>query len=152
MTTDSSSDGLSAPRYTLEKQAWLRRDLIRDLAEGKLTQVELAEKYGVVQSSVSEFKSRHKEEIEAVRNNLEDEFAGIWIANKERRLAELSSDVEHINESELGKRDPQWAKVKQSALKQAAEELGQIPNRISVQVGDVHVRYEVAGVNLDDLK
>lgn len=142
-------------RYPLER-GWNKRKLIREAAQMELTQTELAAKYGVTQSAISHFIQRHADEIEAVKREIENEFAGLWIAKKEARLAELQQDVEDINElGELVTKDHRYhnlMKRKQDALKAVAEELGQLPPRVNVSVDNKTVNYKVEGIELDDLK
>src|ERR1700745_1509244 len=64
------------------------RQVVRDLALGNFSQDELAEKYGVSQSAISQFKSRHAVEIAAVAADADDAYAGILIADKQARIAE----------------------------------------------------------------
>lgn len=133
--------------YPLER-AWVRNKLIRELAAERLSHAKLAEKYGVTDVSISNFKKRHLTEIEEVRADLEDQFAGLWIANKAARLAELEQDVDDIGTTT----NHELLKVKHNALKQAAEELGQLPSRFSVQVNNQPVTYKIEGVDMDALR
>lgn len=73
---------------------WNRVRVIADLAEGTMTQAEIGRKYGVTQSSVSEFADRHHAEVESKRAHLADEFHGMWIADKRARVAVLQQQVE----------------------------------------------------------
>lgn len=70
--------------------------LIRALATGEKTRAELARERGVVVSALSEFAKRHAAEIQAVRDNVEDEFAGMWIAQKAERVAAYQQNAELI--------------------------------------------------------
>lgn len=143
-------------RAPLERP-WRRVQLIQELARNDRTQKALADKYGVSQASVSAFKDRHRERIEEVRQDLENEFAGMWIADKRKRLEVLMSDVELIEEflGDIAMWDedsPQFLRLKKEILKQAADELGQIPQRVNVNVGGRKVTYVIEGVDMEDLK
>lgn len=131
--------------------------LIRDLAKGEERDAQLARRYGVDRSSLLEFKRRHKERIEHVRAHLDDMFAGIEFADKAARVAELSKDAADIA-AMLADPDlratvgyAETARVKQSALRAIAEELGQLPSRMQVQVGG-QLDVTIGGVELGDLK
>lgn len=154
----------------------MRGQVIRDIALSGMTQAALAEKYGVSQPAISAFAARHAERIAEVRANAEDEFAGILIAQKRRRLAayeelyelalqpqpkispsgkivrevvrdeETGEDVEVVV-TEINVRDAALM------LKSSAEEMGQLPTRLQIQ-GDMQTTttYRVESVNVEDLK
>lgn len=151
---------------------WTRRQLVVDLALSGKTQIELAEKYGVAQQSVSEFKARHATDIQAVRDDSENEFAGIAIAEKANRLAtyldmleKALQPVPKVNSKgeimyglpdENGERKPIMEidlAVAQKIQRNVAEELGHLPNRVTLG-GEVGVRtdYTVNNVNVENLK
>lgn len=126
-----SADSGQAPdrkaRYKnkLEGAAWRRHRLITELAKGEKTQRVLASENGVSQSSVSEFAARHADEIEERRAHLNEEFDGLWIAQKLSRLVEM----EELYGSTMSNRDRE---TRLAVLRAAAEELGQIPNRTTI--------------------
>jgi transcriptional regulator with XRE-family HTH domain len=149
----------------------VRRQVIRDLALSGLSQTALAEKYGVSQPSISEFKARNAEEIAAVMADAENEFAGILIAQKAARLAAYQelygvavSPTPKISAS--GKTvtyvDPESGesgvvmevdvRAAATVLKQAAEEMGQLPTRLQVS-GEMATTttYRIENVSNDDL-
>ena len=142
--------------YTLEHPS-VRVDLIRELAEGKHTQQQLADKYDVTQPAISDFARRHRLRIEEVRRSVDQEYAGVWVADKRKRVEEYLSQIEYCR-SLLDDPDKQ-AKVNvgtaeiirtaQSALHAVSEELGQLPARAVKHEGGVSVRYEIAGVDPD---
>lgn len=146
---------------------WTRRQLIVDLALSGKSQEALADKYGVTQSAVSQFKARHRAEIQAVLDDRENEFAGIAIADKQNRLASYA----HILETALkptpktnGKGELVFGKPDENgerpvimeidagaalkALRNVAEELGHLPNRVTLG-GEVGVRTEYTINGLD---
>jgi hypothetical protein len=152
------------------------RALARDLALTKLSQTALAEKYGVTQSSISEFKARRAEEIAAIAADADDQYAGIWIAQKEARLAELARlhDIALTPTPKVapsGKIIREWVtdpetgvdtevivsevdgRLAAQVMKQAAEEMGQLPTRLQVS-GDMSIKtnYTVEGVDPKDLR
>jgi hypothetical protein len=127
--------------------------LIHDLALDAFTERALAEDYGVSQPSIHEFKERYAYQITVARSDIENQLAGLWIADKLNRLAELEDDVEHIN-AELETAPialrPRLYLAKHRALRNAAEELGQLaPRKIDATVS---VRYEVVGVDMAALE
>lgn len=165
--------------------------LIRDLAEGTQSNARLARKYDVNASTISEFKIKNADRIAAVRADLDNRMAGLWAAEKERRIAEYQQDIALLNDSieaqeawirELERQiadsedglladdDPStlvaikrlpraerelgaMLKRKHAALRSISEELGQLPNRmtLTLQGGEQPVRHEIVGVDPDDI-
>jgi hypothetical protein len=143
-------------RYRLER-GWAKRQLIHELARMEKTQQLLAQEYGVSESAVTQFKQRHQPEIEAVKLDIENEFAGLWVARKVNRLAELESDIERIIQTNAGDTvrmaDAEILRTKAALLKQVADELGQIPNKSHVKIeAETTVRYLMTGVDDEDLR
>jgi len=159
------------PPQKLEKP-WTRRQLIVELATSGKTQAKLAEEYGVVESSISEFKTRHRQTIEQVRADQENEFAGIAIAEKATRLAtyldvldtalkpvpkvNAKGEIMYGLPDENGERHPIMeidAGVAQKILRNVAEELGHLPNRVTLggEVG-VTTNYKINGVEPENLR
>lgn len=128
------------------ERPWVRRALIVDLATSGKTQVELARKYGVANSSMTEFKQRHLDEIEEQRAAGLEEFAGIRIAEKSIRLATYEALLATAVED-----GDQRAAIR--ILRNVAEEMGHLPQRIQMG-GEVGVRttYEIVGVDPEALK
>ncbi len=128
--SDRASDKPSRPRRPgkLERPG-PRANLLRQLARGEKTQTQLAEIYDVAQSSIAEFAQRHKEEIEARRNQEYSALDNVWIANKEARLLELSQLYQHLEDGDV---EPDVVRAAKDLLRAAAEELGQIPNKTTV--------------------
>lgn len=135
-----------AVRGHLER-GWVKHRLIRDFALAEKTGVQLSEQYGVSQTSISEFKKRHALEIEEVRNNLADEYAGVWVARKLERIREYQQAAEKMAKGE----SPRQAEVLVSILKAVAEELGQLPARTQVNVSTETTVYEIVGIDPDDI-
>lgn len=129
------------------ERGWVKHRLVRDFALGEKTGAELAEQYGVSQTSISAFKKRHSLEIEEVRNNLADEYAGVWVANKLARIQEYQQAAEKMASGH----SPRNQEVLVSILKAVAEELGQLPARTQVQVNTQNVTYEIIGIDPEDL-
>jgi hypothetical protein len=147
-----------AERGALERPSVQHR-VIRDLAAGEMRDAAIARKYGVATSSLVEFKRRHSDRIAHVRGHLDDVFAGIEFADKANRVAELSQDAATIAEvladpetaARAGVGYAEMVRAKQSALRAIAEELGQLPSRMQVQVaGSLDV--QVNGVDVGALK
>lgn len=149
----------------------VRRKLIRELALGNQRQSTLAKKYEVSEQAISKFKQRHAEEIAAVAAAADDKFAGILIADKAYRLAALQEMHEialtpQPKVATNGKIVTRWnpetgedeevmeVDVRAAALvsKQAAEELGQLANRVTLSGQlDTTTTYKIVGVDPSDL-
>lgn len=129
------------------ERGWVKHRLIRDFALGEKTGQELARQYGCSSTSISQFKKRHALEIEEVRNNLADEYAGVWVAQKLERIREYQEAAEKMARGESARNQ----EVLVSILKAVAEELGQLPARTQVNVSNENVTYEIVGVSLEDL-
>lgn len=140
------SDRRPAQKGHLER-GWVKHRLIRDFALGEKSGAELAVIYGVSKNSISLFKKRNALEIEEVRNNLADEYAGVWVAQKMARIQEYQEAAEKMARGS----SPRNAEVLVTILKAVAEELGQLPARTQVQVSTENVTYQVVGINPEDL-
>jgi hypothetical protein len=138
--------GRTAVKNHLER-GWVKHRLIRDFALAEKTQKELAAQYGVSETSISAFKRRHAFEIEEVRNNLADEYAGVWVAQKMERIREYQNAAEKMADGS----SPRNQEVLVSILKAVAEELGQLPARTQVNVSNQQVTYEIVGIDADDI-
>lgn len=144
--TPRRSDGRPAVKNHLER-GWVKHRLIRDFALGEKTGRVLAEQYGVSTTSISSFKKRHWLEIEEVRNNLADEYAGVWVAQKLKRIQEYQEAAEKMAKGA----SPRNQEVLVTILKAVAEELGQLPTRTQVNVSSEQTVYQVVGVSVDDI-
>ena len=148
------------------------REVVRLLAAEEITRSEIARRYDVTPGAVTQFADRHAEEIAAVREAMDDEFAGIAIASKVNRVALLQEIAEKALEpvpkvSANGKvtmvinpdtKEPEIvmevdARAAMAALKQVAEELGQLVQRSQVS-GDMNTTttYRIEGVSPEELR
>ncbi len=155
-----------------------RRMLIHELAVGAKNQRVLAAERGVSYQSIWEFSKRHAEEIEQAKAALDAEFVGLWIADKRNRLAELQTMADDLldllavaadttppersaaAEAAFGEPDPTTPDIGQvislvtatnKILRAAAEELGQIPNRVRMDLGGTVTTVRLEGVDLEAL-
>lgn len=131
------------PRRPLSNE-WTRGRLISDLATGEYTQTFLAEKYGVSQPSVANFKKKYATQITQRHERLIDEYQDLWIATKYNRLAALQTLTEELAE---GDTTPRNAEVIDRLLRSAAEELGDLQTKLSIDVAE----YRITGIDLDKL-
>jgi hypothetical protein len=148
------SNGTEQPaertRYPLERP-WVRWQLVRELAGKEHTRAQLARRYGVERSSMTEFAQRHAADIAAVEQQIEQQMAGLWIAEKRNRIAVYQKNVEDIadlvdrdidtrtaprkvsDENEIvivGAKLPSLLRVQAQILHNVAEELGQLTVRV----------------------
>lgn len=131
----------------LEGRSWVKHRLIRELALNDKTGLQLAKEYGVSANSIYNFKRKFAIEIEEVRNNLADEYAGVWVAQKMERIRQYQEAAE---EMAAGK-SPRNAEVLVTILKAVAEELGQLPARTQVNVSTQATVYEIVGLSPEDI-
>jgi hypothetical protein len=118
--------------------------LCRELATAGKTRAALAREYGISRGAMTEFAQRNAREIDAIKARLDDEFAGLWIARKAARIAEYQHDLERIADNP----HHEWVKARTAILKAVAEELGQLPPRVSVAV--IPAQHVLIGVDEDE--
>lgn len=124
--------------------------LLHELAAGVKTQTELAEQYGITQGRISQILSESAEQIEAIRSRADDEFSGLWLADRRNRIAEYQGHVERINDKLDAKPDAvdhNLIRASQIALKGIAEETGQLTTKTFNEVA-----YRVHGVDTEALQ
>jgi hypothetical protein len=126
-----------------------RRKLQRAIAAGEKKRAQIARDFGVSTSYVSQFAKRYAFEIDQIKAALDDQFAGLWIADKESRI--LALQAEYVRAANADKADHhEWIKARLQALHQAAEELGQLPPRATVTV--MPVTHIIEGIDPELLK
>jgi hypothetical protein len=140
------TDGRRPVKGHLER-GWVKHRLIRDFALGEKTGRDLAKLYGASVTSISQFKKRHELEIEEVRNNLADQYAGVWVAKKIERIREYQNAAEKMASGESARSQ----EVLVSILKAVAEELGDLPARTQVNISSEEVKYQIVGISVDDI-
>jgi hypothetical protein len=165
-------------RHFLERHTRTRVALIRDLAEGKLTQARLADKYQASKEGIRDFAKRHKEDIEYAKGHIEDKMLGLWVADKANRIAAYQDDIELTDEQLVAALEGRlavsttdadgvttWERVedlsdvigrllrgKHRALRSVAEERGELPSRIALHMEDAaKVHHVIEGVDFDKL-
>lgn len=153
---------------------WIRMELLHGLVRGE-TRTALAKRLGLNTQTVIKFARREAAVIQALSEELANEFTGLWITEKRNRIAEYQRDVEQINdmlatgaqiraEYEFGDDDEvtevkitdtgatALMRTKARILRNVGEEMGQLPARTNIQVlQPVQVQYHVSGVDLDRL-
>jgi hypothetical protein len=147
---------------------WVRRAIMVQLATGNKTQAQISREYACSEVAISQFKKRHADEIEAIRENHLDQFTGIAIAQKAARLQAYEEILEKCltptpkmtgkeyvhdpkNGNELVYEIDANAAIK--VLRGVAEELGHLPSRIVLAGGlEVKTNYTLNGVDPDNLK
>lgn len=147
------------------------RQIVRLLAAQELSLGQIAERYHCTPQAVGQFRDRNAEEIAAVRADMDNEFAGLAIASKVNRVALLQEIAEKAlqpvpkisangkvtyvtnedGESEMVMEVD--ARAAMAALKQVAEELGQLVAKSQVS-GDMQTTttYRIEGINPESLK
>lgn len=143
-----SADDSTEVDVSVGRHPWERRQLCRELATGEQTGAALARKYGVTRQAISAFGKRHAAEIDAIKADLDDEFAGLWVAQKAARLALYQADLEASAGGEYADHY-EHIRTRQAGLRAIAEELGQLPPRATVAI--VPVQHILEGVDPDAL-
>jgi hypothetical protein len=123
--------------------------VIRALATGDPKPSALARQFGVGANAITNFKRRNQRAIDEVRKALDDQFAGLWVARKEARLAELEWMIDILGEAIEECPDADMIRVRAGLLKNVSEELGQLPPR--TQVVSARVTHVVEGFTTDEL-
>ena len=139
----------SVSSHAPKLKPWDRRALCRDLATAEQTRAALAVKYGISRSAVSHFAKANKAEIDAIKADLTNVYAGLWIADQVRRLAAYQADLELSEDGDYGSHYEQ-IRTRTAILKAVAEETGQLPARTTVTIIPVSHVYE--GVDVEVLK
>lgn len=129
-------------------RGWRKVFVIRELAKDERTQAEIAREFGVSRQAVFQFAATNAAEIASVKADIASEWAGLWVADKAKRLAEYQSDIEKITEDLADTTDDKLLRVKVAIMRQVAEETGQLKNQI--EVGGT-ISYVVRGINPEDL-
>ena len=143
-------------RYPLEHPP-TRLALIRQLAEGTKTQTELAAEHGVTQPSISQFAAKYAQRVQAVRADLDNEYAGISYADTKNRVEMLAGQIDFVAEllddperqAKVNVGTAELVRAAQQAAHAISEELGQLPARGLKHEGGVSVRYVIEGVDPD---
>lgn len=141
----NGSEQLDVP----ELKPWDRRILCRELATGDMTRAQLARKYGINRSGITRFAQRYAAEIAAIKAQLDNEFAGLWIADKAARIAAYQADLEASEEHATYGSHYEQIRTRTAILRAVAEELGQLPPRATLTV--MPVVHVIEGVDLEQL-
>jgi hypothetical protein len=122
------------------------------LAQGT-SKREVAESVGCAVTTVDEVERRYSRAIEQLRIHMQAQFGHLWIAQQEARLHMYQQDIDDINDDLRASADSEekarLMRVKHTALRQAAEELGQLPGRIAVHVESAQVTYRLEGIDIE---
>lgn len=147
MSQGRKSSGIQSTSVTDMYRGRAMLTLLKDLALGEWSYRELAELIGVTTADIAEFADLHRDEIAEVKlsltNQLAAETAGLWIARKQNRIAEIQGDVEDIEDflAQMRQKGVLWSrshrdayKLRLDAFRQVAEELGAFPQRTAAPV------------------
>lgn len=126
-----------------------RREIQRALADGTEKRAAIARRFGVTAGYITQFAKQYAREIDDIKRDLDNEFAGLWIASKVNRVLAYQADYARtLNDPKASHHE--WVKARAMISHNVAEELGQLPPRATVTVMPiVHV---LEGVDPDLLK
>lgn len=150
------------PGWALQATPEIVAEVVDALALGVTTPAQLSKQYGVTREAVYDFRKRHDAAIRARRAELGTAFAeatGLWIADREARMQELQTAAQRIigllENADAADADksmvPELTRTLAGLLHEAAEQLGQLPQRLQVQVNQV-INYTVHGVDMSKLQ
>lgn len=147
---NNPSNELVAGRGLSDLPAWEQFQVKRELAgEGSKTVQQIAEAHGISYGGLRKWKHDHKAEIAVIAADLANPFAGLWIADKANRIDAYMRDADRLEHAD-DVTYAEAARTRATILKQVAEELGQLPGRVSLVVQPViHV---IEGVDVEALK
>ena len=122
--------------------------LLRILADGELTVRQIGEKYDIASDILFEIQSDNADKIDEIRKARaglyeDDGIPGLWIGNKENRVAEHQAIVEKCR----GSRDAKLITRTQTSLRSVAEEMGALRTNLD---GRLHVTID--GVDPKDVQ
>lgn len=129
---------------------WLRYGLCKDLAVGEKTRTSLAKEHGVSGAAITKFAKANASRIADIRDHLDEEFAGIWLADKSKRIASYTADFELSAARENASYHEQ-VRVRNEIRRHVAEELGQMPARGVTVAGIVQHVLEIENFDPGDL-
>lgn len=121
--------------------------LKREIAMGTPNKI-LADKYNLSPQGISAFGKRHSRAIDDIREHLDDDFAGLPLAQKRNRIAAYEDEIDRLLSGKNANHH-EWAKARMIAYRNVAEELGQLPPRQQVMIIPVQHMYE--GVDMDEV-
>jgi predicted transcriptional regulator len=148
--TDSAEAIKQALRDSRKKiKPWMRIELAHHLATKDITRTRMAKLYGVTTGYITQWAKLNARMIDEIRDDLDNQYASLWIASKMRRIEALQADYEetldHKNAGHF-----EWVRARKEIARAVAEELGDLPMRQQqVAVGGV-VRFELVGVDMDE--
>lgn len=126
-----------------------RREIQRALADGTEKRSAIARRFGVTAGYITQFAKQYAREIDDIKRDLDNEFAGLWIASKVNRVIAYQNDfAKTLLDPKASHHE--WVKARAQILHQVAEELGQLPPRATLTI--IPVTHVVEGVDLEVLK
>lgn len=122
----------------------IKAELVHELAMGEMTKSALAKRYGVTQPAITQFGKRNASLIEKRTNEIMNDYAdSLWIARKYDRLGVLQDTAEELLSLDI---TPRTAETIARLLREAAEELGDIPKTASIDV-NTNAVFEIVGID-----
>lgn len=109
----------------------------------------VADEWNLSNQSLTYFKRDNAREIAAIAEDLDNQFAGQWVADKQARIEAYMREYDILNKHKYHDHH-EWSKARQAALRAIAEELGQIPGRGGVTINVA--QHMVIGVEVEDLQ
>ena len=117
-SADASADyASSAVKRTAKLTRADQRQLKHELATGDIRRTDLAKKYDVTSGYITNFAKQYKRDIDDIKANLNDEFAGLWIAQQEQRIAAYEAEYARAEDHKLADHH-EWIKARTAILQE----------------------------------
>jgi len=146
---DDPGQSTTSPEHGHLNRGHTRSQLIRQIATHEHSYAELGRRYGVSRSAISQFAARWALAISDAQRDIDDETTHLWVSHRAARLAELQQTIEDIDSalSEIPDDRAQLLRIRLQAIRQAAEETGQLTQNDDQKT----VRIEFNGVDVSQL-
>jgi hypothetical protein len=143
------ADDMNSSAKTRKLTPFDRREIQRALADGTEKRSAIARRFGVTAGYITQFAKQYAREIDDIKRDLDNEFAGLWIASKVNRVIAYQNDFAKTLADPKSSHH-EWVKARAMILHQVAEELGQLPPRATVTV--MPVTHIIEGIDPELLK
>lgn len=143
---DKAASAPPGKHSSIPRARWL--EVARAIVTGSPTQAQIARRFDITRSAVTQWKKRHRGLIAQVQASIDTEFSAIYLSEKLSRLWSLQQDFE-LSTEQPNAATPDHIRVRMALLHAIAEETGQLLPRTMIAV--VPVRHILEGVDISKL-